>query len=623
MVPYFIIANNVSITVKKPVCICDKWFRLACFVSVIPGVLSQKKQVIENHQVNVSLFYPYLSHITTATSSRHQPVIIPPDVIISLDSPKANFIRHSDKFRALLESELSASHCQVQWPDNDDNPKLILQCTVSEDDADAAHGVQNWTDNCQTIADHRIASIASVDEKVSGEIWAKFIPEMKSAAEAELRELYVEEDDKNFVLSCVGADNIVAQFHAAAVAVNTRLMEELARAKSKKFEVITDLSTTQLQIVKTSRFWEAMSTNVEVTFDGHGMSLQGTETEIMAVKLKMYEQIVNRIRSKTFPCDQFKLKLLHKPDVMQYFHNVFEQKKLNVACTMTASDLVVYGLEDSIIHEVRAVLDRELSQANVQLDSASSAALSLPQWKKAETTMRKNSKVLEIVVAPDKMSVTCCGIRDEVEAAEAEIKKFFQQNTILEKFVKLPEGKVAYIRKHLTTEVDNILKSLQSDAVKLEPIEDGAKSGFVVRGTRRGLEQATLQVVELSKDILEVVHDSDLPGTQKYFATKRGKESLIALENRSKVVVLVSKEQVNEIGSDGAANWTVVGVPVVKSEVSVSASRTVIRVAKGNVTECHSDGVIVTISDSLKHTDGAARLIAAAGIDFRVSIYVN
>jgi len=176
----------------------------------------------------------------------------------------------------------------------------------------------------------------------------------------------------------------------------------------------------------------------------------------------------------------------------------------------------------------------------------------------------------------------------------------------------LPEGKVIYIRKHLWKEVDDIGKSLTTGAVKLEPIEDGEKSGFVVRGTRRGLEQGTREVVELSKDILEVVHDSDLPGTQKYFTTKRGKDSLTALENRSKVVVLVSEELLSQEGSDGVATLAV-SAPTIKSEVQVSVSGTMIRVLKGCITECNAEALIISIGDNLKHTEGAARLIATTG----------
>ena len=407
------------------------------------------------------------------------------------------------------------------------------------------------------------------------------------------------------------------RFHEAAVDISTRLMGELASAKSKKFEVITNLNAAQLQIIRSSRFWEAMSTNIEVTFDGHGMSLQGTESEIMGFKVRMYEHVVSQIQSRNFPCDQFKLKLLRKPDVTQHFQSVFEQMKLNVACTVSANNVVMHGLDDSSIDKASATLNRELSETKVPLDSASLAALSLSQWKDVVKTLKENAKVLEIAVAADKSSVTCCGISNEVDAAVKEIRTFLQHNAIVEQFISMPEGNVVYIRKHLTSEVDKVVKSLEKDSVKVEPIEDGDRSGFVVRGSSHGVQQAALQLVDLSKDILEVVHDSDLLGTQKYFATKRGKESLTAIENKSRVVVLVSEEQLAEEGDDGVATSLLSGAkraaPIVKSEVRVTDSNTMIRVLKGSVTDCHAEALIITISEDFKHTDRAARLVAAAG----------
>ena len=233
-------------------------------------------------------------------------------------------------------------------------------------------------------------------------------------------------------------------------------------------------------------------------------------------------------------------------------------------------------------------------------------------------SLMRNSKVLEIAVAADKLSVTCCGLRDEVKAATEELKKFFEQNTIVEQFVQLPEGKVKYIQKHLMAQVDSIVqKASQTGTVKMEPIEDGERSGFVIRGTRPAMRQASVQVFELSKVILEFVHDSDLLGTQKYFATKRGRDSLTAIENRSKVVVVLSEEELIEYDDNAdpflAASGGKPAVPVVKSEVCVTGTKTMIRVVKGSITYCRADALIITISDDLKHTDGAARLVAMAG----------
>jgi len=331
----------------------------------------------------------------------------------------------------------------------------------------------------------------------------------------------------------------------------------------------------------------------------------------------MHEQVLSQVRSRTQACDQFKVKLLRKSAVSQYFHGVFEQMQLNVACTVTAGEVVMHGLDDSTIDEAIATLDRELFEIKVPLDSASSAALSLAQWKDVEKTVTMNSKVLEIAVAADKTSVTCCGIHHDVDNAAEEIRKFLRQYAVVEKFVQMPEGKVMYIRKHLTTEVENIAKSVKDEAVKLEPIEDGDRSGFVVRGSSQAVQQASAKVLDLSKDILEVVHDSDVPGTQKYFATKRGRESLTAIENKWPVVVLMSQEELIEAGDDDAATRSLSGAkqaePVIKSEVSVPNSNTVIRVLKGGVTDCHAEALIITISEDFKHTDGAARLVAVEG----------
>jgi len=171
---------------------------------VIAAVLS-KKQTIDQRDVQTHLYYSYLS----TSSARRQPVITPHDIIISLDKSKTKFVRHSDKFRAKLESELASSKCEVVWAvDDDDRGTLTLRpsCTGDEDEL-----ARNWTDKCQSVAEQHVASVHRVEEKVCAEIWPRFLQETSSAAQSELSELYVEQDDNNCSLTCVGLDDVTAR----------------------------------------------------------------------------------------------------------------------------------------------------------------------------------------------------------------------------------------------------------------------------------------------------------------------------------------------------------------------------------------------------------------------------
>ena len=179
-------------------------------VSVIPDVLS-KKQTIEGRDVHTDLFYPYLSNVSTS-SARRQPVVIPQDIVILLEKSKTKFVRHSGKFRAKLESELSSSKCGVVWPCDDDSGRLVLRCTLTNDDIAAdAELARSWTDKCQSVAEQHVAGIHRAEEKVCGEIWERFLQETSSAAGSEMKESYVEQDKDNFSLTCVGPDDVITR----------------------------------------------------------------------------------------------------------------------------------------------------------------------------------------------------------------------------------------------------------------------------------------------------------------------------------------------------------------------------------------------------------------------------
>ena len=156
---------------------CQVNKRVCLIVLVIPSVVA-RKQVIDNREVKVDLFYPYLSRSTAAADSGHQhQVALPQDVVVSLDRRRSKFVGSSAKFRAEVESQLAACECRVQWPpdpatDDDDDARLVLHCTVDRDAADAGRRVQTWTDECRGVVDRQLARITSVDETVSADVWA-------------------------------------------------------------------------------------------------------------------------------------------------------------------------------------------------------------------------------------------------------------------------------------------------------------------------------------------------------------------------------------------------------------------------------------------------------------------
>ena len=86
---------------------------------------------------------------------------------------------------------------------------MILRPSLTEDDD--AELVRDWTNKCQSLADQHVAGIHRVEEKVCGEIWPRFLQETSSAAQSEMTESYIEQDENNFILTCVGQSDVVTR----------------------------------------------------------------------------------------------------------------------------------------------------------------------------------------------------------------------------------------------------------------------------------------------------------------------------------------------------------------------------------------------------------------------------
>lgn len=564
----------------------------------------------------MELFYSYLAKVGSGR------VVIPDDIVVSVDKLKRMYIKKSDRFCSEVESDLLDKFCSVIWPSSVNDKSITLHCTLTQETVESRSQVSEWTEECTAILDQSLANIISGTEKnVSLEIWQEFMLQLKKDASRELEELYTEEDKENSQFTYVGTVEMVKKFQSIALKLKTQLMEELTRKKNKKFEVVSTLTPPQLQIVERSKFWESLPGDLVVSVDQNGISFEGTESQISDAKLNMYQNVVTRIKEQSRPLDTYKLKLLQRQETEEYFQNVFVTKGWNVAWTIGSDSITVHSTDGGIISKVISAFDNDLVQKNIALDSARAAALALPEWKDIEQDLADKYKILDIVVASDKSNVTCCSIRDDIDMICSKINGYLQDNQSVEQFIPVPKEKVAYLQRHLQNEIQQTVANLPAGAVKFEPNEDEKKSGFLVRGIQQAVKELAERICSLAKDVSEVVHDSEVPGIYKYCSSQRGSESIKEIENKKRVIVSVTTEVTEAAAASGGGGGAGGGSCARAHQGStkklshfVLNNCATISVAKGNITDYQAEAIVVPIESDLRHSRGTAKAVADIGM---------
>jgi len=574
--------------------------------------------VIGGQKVQVELFFPCLSNLIQFGANKSS-VSIPNDINVQVDKRKRQFISSSGQFQDMVEADLESEFCSIQWPLSSVDEKCTLKCTLTRETVQCRNQVSEWAEKCKSLLDKHLSSVIDGEVSIPREIWNDYLQQLKNTACSEMQEMFTEQDDESCKFIYVGMDTVVSRFQGMASHVRSQLMEEVARAKKKRFELVTNLSAPKLRLLQQSKFWEKLQTDVEVSIDERGISFQGTEQKIGAAKMAMYE-LLNEFQQHTFSLDSFKLKLLKKPKIDEYFRNVFESKGWNVAWSIEKENIEILAKNGVSVRDVFSLINDGIILQKLALNASSVSALAVPQWKSVEEDLVARYQSLEIVLANDKSSFTFYGTCEDVKAAYDTVNNFLINNKTVERFVAMPKGTVQLFMRHKSADIKRITDDVPQGAIRFECIEEALTTGFVISGAEQYVSDAVRQFKSVCDGVFDVAHDCEVPGMLTYSSSQQGKSMIERIENDKKVIVFVSKDFVGSVtsGSETAPAVTASQPTDVQGLETLSQiklkSGVSVAVVKGNIIECQVDAVVIPIESSLSLTSGPARAVSNSGV---------
>ena len=436
-------------------------------------------------RLHVELHLPYL----WTTTTQRQSLVIPDDLSIVLDSQKAGFISRSGDFRQRVEADLRNSCCSVLWPKSDSDTAITLRCTF-DPSKDNTSQVEEWTTRCRNIVDGYLRTIITHNEEIPGDVWQDFSKELVKSAELLLAEIHSQWNQTRCCFQVTGKEDVVEKLRHTFSTVKSTLNN------APKSELLSNLSSLQLQFLHNDDFLELLPKNIQLSFINDGVVLTGTCYQIAKTKSELQAYS----RESTLALSKHKLDTLRKKEVHDHFRSGLRTGSIQVAWVIADDSVKLLGKNSVNINDARLKFDKELIERKIPLDQAAVGALRCPEWTATMSNLSKKYKLVHIDVDFETSVLVCCGIQSEVNTTSKEIA------SCLETAIKTCEhweaasiAKISFMQKHLCHELD----SLTEPGLDFQPIVSGDKSGFSIKGTHNVVEKVRKALVSLCNRVFE------------------------------------------------------------------------------------------------------------------------
>jgi len=245
----------------------------------------------------------------------------------------------------------------------------------------------------------------------------------------------------------------------------------------------------------------------------------------------------------------------------------------------------------------------------VELDESESAARQMKTWQQLKLMLAGDHPVAAVDETDHSYTVTCSS--DAADAILERIQNFFKENTIREEFVAAATvGMATVVSKYLKDDITAVCSDFVACNVSVNVVVDDAHrgSGFVVRGTVHGLNNAVKRMRVLLMKVTEKKKTIDRPGIPQYLQSDRGLQAISSMESKHQA-------HIAEV-VDGFVEKTVTMAPSAGPSVKLTVTvgkKFVMKIVVGDITKYKVDAIVNAANGSLDHAGGVARSIVDEG----------
>ncbi|KAJ8320637.1 hypothetical protein KUTeg_002224 [Tegillarca granosa] len=299
-------------------------------------------------------------------------------------------------------------------------------------------------------------------------------------------------------------------------------------------------------------------------------------------------------------------------EVKKYISTILRQATVNTVWDIDAQqNVIMYSLSDDEGVKGAHILKDAIVETPISLKEEALFLLQSQKWQKAKWEIENRAPgLIKIMAEVNKNQILIYTMFKFAGEVREKMEDFLHENTIYEKQMSSPSGKMRFLLQYQKVNIDKIAKELKEHQVSI--IMDSVK--IRIKGTDQGLKQAMAKIDDIAEMVKQKTHLIKKLSLAKYLLTDAGQESIKRVE-KAKMCVIESEPCYSSCSQD---NETEVIEKIDKSDyqdlalcVTSDGQRIIAR--KGDITELDVDVLVNAANSDLQHDGGLAKAIVQKG----------
>lgn len=576
----------------------------SCFFKGIQNVI-QKKHTLEDRQLNVIPYYPFLRDETTIK------------IEIALDLEVFHYIQQNHERE--LQKMLEECKAQVELLEADSHSQMQIVALSPMDNKTTS--VESWKEAVQWV-ENFLHSFKKDQLDIAAEIFDEIEQRWQKQNNTQGPvEFQISFNNHRRQVKIIGKEAYVDKENQKlrelihGVTQNAKLMKSVVK-------VVEDgIPMSKLTLLENSGIcWrlrdEYRHLNITIDSNGQKLCLEGPRDQLQDIRIQVLT-FISKIAELTAELPAKVITVLKRPQVSKFVQEVLKKKSVQAVVLydqqQSSNEIQLVGVDLRNAQEAERILQDSIKERSFHLSLENAKVLERSLWKDFQSTVTSKFKV-GISVDKSASTIWVSGITEDVEECFKEVEAFLEKNSILYTTVPTEHGTRRFLMEVWGAKLDNIKKELAHYSVDMRVNTD--TEGIDISGTAEGLQKCLPQLRELVSAVQKGTVPVDKPGMKKFFLNDGGPHVLREIGEKHRCVIL-SSELANGKGVDG-------GEVAEEEEVETSfnietictyltSQEKKISVLKGDITKEKVDVIVNAANGDLNHIGGLAAAIVQAG----------
>ena len=426
-----------------------------------------------------------------------------PLVLATLDRYKVAFLRELSFAKRELIQELSALHAQIRF----ESSTLVVDCTLTSVVPKARILARTWT----VDVEQSVRTFLSLVEVFRREVMQQLWQEVESAVRAaditcpQGVTLFTLPEETVFVV--VGMKTMAKELFDDICSIIKSKEEEIERKKQEITDINSKLKPSQLSLLNAVGFHtEAIKRHeglsVEIQKEKNAIVFHGLLKHVKEAQVEMYDILQNMKSQKIPSMTDMQRRVLENSETRLHVTQKFKNENISAVWEFNQQgELTVHAFEDPSLVKAVHIINKSVPEHVCQLSPESSEVLRSPDWQSLVKRLTvANTGVLMIAPSHDSRQVFITCIDSIMHGVVEEVDKFLIENTVYTQVVCFSPSRQLFVYTHWQHKLKRSSEALKAYRVQLTMPDKGAK--FMVKGTRKGLDDMKQQLVQLNDQIL-------------------------------------------------------------------------------------------------------------------------